>query len=1321
MSNRVKILLATVALIFFLVILMIVGAFFYIQTDHAKNKLLAYINEVIPGQILLKKHQISLINETLWLENLLIKDVNGNPVASAEKLFVEISLSELLKGRINIIDGKLQKPWVKFEVKPDASIGLVRTFAKPSEKPSDKERFPEKETDEKSTFNLILQKVHAEDGIFEYEQVSKNLRVKFTGIHLSGSGNLKDKTWIANLQSGKTTVATSKQDIELEKIHLNGSLHENKLELLTLSLKSRESELLMSGDVAELFSNPVMALDMDLKLALGEIQQTFSLMPEMTGNAVINGTADGPLNDPDIRITVSFDGSRLWNTEVNALEMSAHLADRVLTLKPDSHIKLNPGTIFCKGKADFKKAFPMGFLSSMTAMDSLSYDLVLTTKALNLNQFFKKDNRLEGKVDGSLSLSGNGVASENATARMNFDLSGTDMTSVPDVSTDLTATGDMKLSNGEIFIEEFSVHNGKTNLDVQGTYQILSQKIHGSLSLKDSEIGKTLAVFGIKGPRGAIDLETKVSGNLKLPLLKIFLKADNFAFQTITIGNLELDAALNEQGNLQVSRLLLNNNGSQIKGEGILKIFEKPASSESFSQDLADSGQHLSPGFVLNLINVNVQDFIKASKVTGTFEGTINIGENIKNLHASVNLQGKKLSVSNNRLGYMVIDAGLSEGLLDIKEVKLTNGRSKLIMMGTIGIWDIEKPGFSENFPLDLKLSGDKLYLANFNRRLKGTLSVNGNATGNIKNPETFLEIRGEHLSVDGTSLGDLTMNLSIQDYLAKISGALNIDFSATVNLKNKDFTTTLTFSDTDLTPFFKIANASDVNGFLSGNLQASGNMDDITSIEGDGRFSTLALFVNEKELAFAQNFSIHANDGRIAIPKFSVRLFQAGHLTIEGSAGFDGQLSVKADGDLPLDGLSMVTNAIPDIQGTVRINAQVDGTVENPDIQGEIFFNKVAFTIPELQQRLHDLNGRIVITPKAFQIEKLQGRMDTDGSFELLGKAQLDRFQIKNVNFDFFARSLPIKVPDTANIRLQSQMSLTGTRKKALLKGEIILLDGLYYKDMTINPVKGMTQKQRRISPRKPRVTHPLLKNLHLDILIKRRNPFLVDNNLAHLVIDPDLHIIGTTDQPVIQGRTSVESGTVHYKRTSFDVKKGIIDFINPYEPEPTFDIVSTAKVRHWIITLKVSGTPKDLLLTLSSQPPEEDADILSLLVLGRTTTELVKKEGGVTRSTEQMMAEMIASTFGEDIKAYTGLDIFEVETRDDEANQENSERVQVTVGKKLSDRLTVKYAIDTKEGEMVRRAISEYKFLETIFLSAFQDSTGVLGGEVQLRLEFR
>jgi autotransporter translocation and assembly factor TamB len=144
------------------------------------------------------------------------------------------------------------------------------------------------------------------------------------------------------------------------------------------------------------------------------------------------------------------------------------------------------------------------------------------------------------------------------------------------------------------------------------------------------------------------------------------------------------------------------------------------------------------------------------------------------------------------------------------------------------------------------------------------------------------------------------------------------------------------------------------------------------------------------------------------------------------------------------------------------------------------------------------------------------------------------------------------------------------------------------------------------------------------------------------------------------------------------------------------------------------------NLSFELTSDPPEEEGDLLSLLLVGRTTRELIKAEGGSTQSPAQILAGVIASTFGEDIKEATGLDILELETEAEEEAQA-SDHVTVTIGKKLSKRMTIKYAVESDEGELIQQAIAEYKLLENILISGFQDSEVMFGGELFFRLEFR
>jgi autotransporter translocation and assembly factor TamB len=142
--------------------------------------------------------------------------------------------------------------------------------------------------------------------------------------------------------------------------------------------------------------------------------------------------------------------------------------------------------------------------------------------------------------------------------------------------------------------------------------------------------------------------------------------------------------------------------------------------------------------------------------------------------------------------------------------------------------------------------------------------------------------------------------------------------------------------------------------------------------------------------------------------------------------------------------------------------------------------------------------------------------------------------------------------------------------------------------------------------------------------------------------------------------------------------------------------------------------------VVELSSTPAEADADILSLLVFGKTTYEIAGADSGVGDSPEVLLTQLLASSFGEDIKKSTGLDYLEVATETEEAGGD-SDTIQVTVGKDLTERMSVKYTIGTGKSGYHQRAATEYRLIEHILLSGFQDTKGNYGGEIIFRVEFR
>jgi autotransporter translocation and assembly factor TamB len=243
-------------------------------------------------------------------------------------------------------------------------------------------------------------------------------------------------------------------------------------------------------------------------------------------------------------------------------------------------------------------------------------------------------------------------------------------------------------------------------------------------------------------------------------------------------------------------------------------------------------------------------------------------------------------------------------------------------------------------------------------------------------------------------------------------------------------------------------------------------------------------------------------------------------------------------------------------------------------------------------------------------------------------------------------------------------------------------------------------------------------LKELALDIALKHRLPLKVDNNIALLEVQPDMVIKGTLDNPVLLGQARVDSGEVFFQRKTFLVEKGVISFTNPYKTEPYIDITAGTTIKQWRIELKASGTPDQLDVELRSEPEEEQADILSLLVFGKPTREM-NAATDAAQTPAQMLAAFLAPAVADNIKTMTGLDIVEISTED--TGGEDAGQSRITLGSKVSERLTLKYSIKSGQGGMIQESASEYRLTENATVSGFQDNRGIFGGRLIYRFEFR
>ena len=87
--------------------------------------------------------------------------------------------------------------------------------------------------------------------------------------------------------------------------------------------------------------------------------------------------------------------------------------------------------------------------------------------------------------------------------------------------------------------------------------------------------------------------------------------------------------------------------------------------------------------------------------------------------------------------------------------------------------------------------------------------------------------------------------------------------------------------------------------------------------------------------------------------------------------------------------------------------------------------------------------------------------------------------------------------------------------------------------------------------------------------------------------------------------GRIQITDGSATFAGTTYQLQRGNIYFSNPVRIDPVIDLDATARVENYDITIGVHGTSTSLKPTYRSEPPLTEADIFSLLALGKTQEE--------------------------------------------------------------------------------------------------------------------
>jgi hypothetical protein len=435
---------------------------------------------------------------------------------------------------------------------------------------------------------------------------------------------------------------------------------------------------------------------------------------------------------------------------------------------------------------------------------------------------------------------------------------------------------------------------------------------------------------------------------------------------------------------------------------------------------------------------------------------------------------------------------------------------------------------------------------------------------------------------------------------------------------------------------------------------------------------------------------------------------------------GEDGRLSVNVEGEVNLLALSDLFEDFS-FSGQGDVQLRIRGSLKQPEIYGSASVIEGFVRHKESDLTFSNIMGDLRLNGDRVEVVSMAADF-AEGVIDLEGFVEIDWTALKPAyfQFDIGGSALQISMPDELEATYDGTVIFRGTETSSLLTGDIKVRNALYTK--RIDPETELLRLQQQRQPLQLEAQE--LAQVSLDLGISGEENIYIDNNLARMEVVLDLRLMGTVSKPVLTGRVEVAEGEVFYRDRKYSITSGVIDFVNPYRLEPSFDFRAETLIKEYRISLELHGTLEHLYPELSSDPPQSNIDILHLLAVGKV------RDNRFASDVEQTQAQLLGfGISGFLTKQVTG----ELERRAERlfgvdrfridpyflGDTENA-TARVTIGEQITDNLSVVYSRNLSENTD-QVMIVEWRLSPTVLLVATREEDGSYGVDVHMQHRFR
>jgi translocation and assembly module TamB len=355
---------------------------------------------------------------------------------------------------------------------------------------------------------------------------------------------------------------------------------------------------------------------------------------------------------------------------------------------------------------------------------------------------------------------------------------------------------------------------------------------------------------------------------------------------------------------------------------------------------------------------------------------------------------------------------------------------------------------------------------------------------------------------------------------------------------------------------------------------------------------------------------------------------------------------------------LAQVGSLFPDdvrnFRGVAAVNLRVQGPLKQPQPAGSIRITGVEGQIVPLGVTISDTKLLVGLAADAIHIETIEAHSGR-GTISGNGAIGLAQSSPRTMNVKLSFDQWPAINTQQYAATLGGHLAANGTLSHPRLDGQLEVLNGLIQPDIafltatsdlspddTIEVIQpgqpipqaldNTTGASGRRSAATPAASQPsVFNNLAMKVGVTIHRNTWIRHPDAAAELEGNLDIDKAPGGPVrVAGEVRTVRGWMNYYNRQFTLQTGVFSFTGGHKIDPQLDIDAQYPVTNYTIDIVVGGTASKPTLQLKSQPELAQADILSLILFGKTTDALGQ---GQRQNLQQQASKMATGAAAQQI----------------------------------------------------------------------------------------